>query len=406
MNKVNFQYNGLEYLIECSESEKFKNIVDKLFVVVGEKRKTIYMVYNGVILNEEFSFNQCANNLDKSRKLMNVIVFEMQGPTEVQEKIIKSKYIICPKCHENAFLEIKDLKISIVNCKNGHRTENLNINEFEETQHIDISKIKCDNCQNTKYESENNKFFVCNSCEKNLCSQCIDNHDQTHKIKIYEENQFYCKEHNDLYINYCSKCKKDLCALCKKEHLNHKLISYDKAIQDINITTKDDLKDTLDAFDKLKKILKNLIEQLNKLNANLDKYYEIYNNISSSYSQNKMNYFLMQNINNLKAYNDNFLGNLTEILKDNNMKSKFNSIVNLYTKFKFKKPKNILEVNKKNKKDFNNNNNEVRKENNNNNNINHNIDSIDNKEINKNEIENNEEKKEDNDEEIEEENDY
>ena len=140
MNKVNFQYNGLEYLIECSESEKFKNIVDKLFVVVGEKRKTIYMVYNGVILNEEFSFNQCANNLDKSRKLMNVIVFEMQGPTEVQEKIIKSKYIICPKCHENAILEIKDLKISFVNCKNGHRTENLNINEFEETQHIDIFK--------------------------------------------------------------------------------------------------------------------------------------------------------------------------------------------------------------------------------------------------------------------------
>ena len=79
MNKISFQYNCSEYIIECSENEKFKNIIDKLFVVLGENRRIIYILYNGKIINEEFSFNQCANNYDKSRKLMNVIVFEMEN---------------------------------------------------------------------------------------------------------------------------------------------------------------------------------------------------------------------------------------------------------------------------------------------------------------------------------------
>ena len=366
MNKVNFQYNGVEYIIECSDNEKFKNIVDKLFEVVRENRKTVHILYNGVILNQEFSFNQCANKIDKSRKCMNVIVFEMQSQSEVQEKIIKSKYIICPKCHENAFLKIKDFKISIINCKNGHRTENLDFKDFEETQCIDISKIKCDNCQSTKFEALDNKFFVCNSCEKNLCPRCKDNHDHTHKIKLYEEKQFYCKTHNDLYINYCSKCKKDLCSLCQVEHLNHKLISYSDEIKDLKLSQKDDLKDTLDSFDKLKKIIKNMIDQLNKLNTNLDKYYEIYNDISSNYNQDKMNYYLEKNLITMKTYNDNFLGNISEILIDNNLKSKFRSIINLYSKFEFKKMNNLTEINKKNKEDNAYNINEINEENNSN----------------------------------------
>ena len=394
MNKVNFQYNGVEYIIECSDNEKFKNIVDKLFEVVRENRKTVHILYNGVILNQEFSFNQCANKIDKSRKCMNVIVFEMQSQSEVQEKIIKSKYIICPKCHENAFLKIKDFKISIVNCKNGHRTENLDFKDFEETQCIDISKIKCDNCQSTKFEALDNKFFVCNSCEKKLCPRCKDSHDQTHKIKIYEENHFYCKEHNDLYINYCSKCKKDLCSLCQVEHLNHKLISYSDEIKDLKLSQKDDLKDTLDSFDKLKKIIKNMIDQLNKLNTNLDKYYEIYNDISSNYNQDKMNYYLEKNLITMKTYNDNFLGNISEILVDTNLKSQFRSIINLYSKFEFKKMNNLTEINKKNKEDDDFNINEINEENNSNINLEfneiNNLNNINENDNNENNVNNNE----------------
>ena len=366
MNKISFQYNCSEYIIECSENEKFKNIIDKLFVVLGENRRIIYILYNGKIINEEFSFNQCANNYDKSRKLMNVIVFEMENQNEGKQKIIKSKYIICPKCHENAFLEIKNFKISIINCKNGHRTENLDIKEFENTQKIDISKIKCDYCQNTKFEAIDNKFFVCNSCGKNLCPKCKDKHEQTHKIQIYEEKQFYCIEHNDLLINYCPKCKKDLCSLCKTEHLNHKIIDYSNEIQNVNISKNEDLKDILDSFDKFKNIIKYMIEQLNNLNTNLDKYFEIYNDIFSNYNQNKMNYYLVQNLITMKKFNDNFLGNVSEIIEDNNLKSQFKSIINLYTKFEFKKLKNLKEISQNNKNENNNNINEIKTQNNDN----------------------------------------
>ena len=367
MNKVLFKYNGSEYLIECSENEKFNKIIDKFFERIGENRRMIHILYNGLILNQEFTFNQCANNLDKRSKIMNVIVYEeMKDQSEVKQKIIKSKYIICPKCHENAFLEIKNFKISIINCKNGHRTENLDIKEFEETQRIDISKIRCANCQNTKCEATDNKFFICNSCKKNLCPRCKDNHEQTHKIKIYEENQFYCIEHNDPFISYCVKCKTDLCSFCKTEHLNHKIIDYNNEIQNVIISKNDDLKDTSDSFDKMKKILKYMIEQLEKLNTYLNKYFDLYNDISSNYDQNKMNYYLVQNLITMKKFNDNFLGNISEIIEDNNLKSQFKSIINLYTKFEFKKLKNLTEINKNNKNENNSNINEVNNENNDN----------------------------------------
>ena len=390
MNRVNFQYNCVESIIECSSDEKFKNIIDKLFQILGENRKNVYILYNGIILNQELSFNQCANNLDKSRKYMNVIVFEMQNVEEPQQKVIKSKYIICPKCHENAFFEIKNFQISIFGCKNGHITEKLNIKEFQESQQIDISKIKCDFCQSSKYESIDNKFFVCNSCEKNICPRCKENHDRTHKIKIYEEKQFYCKKHNDIYIYYCPKCKKDLCSLCKNEHSNHGIIKYDDEIQNFNAIKNEDLRDTIDTFDKIKKIIKNVIDQLNKLNTNLDEYYEIYNNLITNYNSDQINYFLVKNIKNMKAYNDNFLGNLSEILQDTNLKSQFKSIINLYTKFEFKKIKHILEDN--NTIEVNSNDNEIRQENNTNNvNINEDNEIIEMNEINENNPENDEE---------------
>ena len=53
---------------------------------------------------------------------------------EIKEKdIIKSKNIICPECKENIKMDIIDYKINIYECKNGHKKENILLNEFEET---------------------------------------------------------------------------------------------------------------------------------------------------------------------------------------------------------------------------------------------------------------------------------
>ena len=83
-----------------------------------------------------------------------------------------------------------------------------------------------------------------------------------------------------------------------------------------------------------------MINQLNQLNKNLNVYFEIYNNIISYFDSSKRNYSLIQNINTMKNYNTNFIGQLTEIIKDNNLKSQFTKIINLQMAIEFKKLKN------------------------------------------------------------------
>ena len=81
-----------------------------------------------------------------------------------------------------------------------------------------------------------------------------------------------------------------------------------------------------------------MIYQLNTFNKNLNTYFEIYDNIISSFSNNKKNFKILVNVKYMKLYNNNFLGNLSEIIKDNNLKSQFN-IISLKTKMGFKRIK-------------------------------------------------------------------
>ena len=42
---------------------------------------------------------------------------------------------------------MNEYKINLYDCKNRHRMNNILLNEFENTQYIDISKIICDECK-------------------------------------------------------------------------------------------------------------------------------------------------------------------------------------------------------------------------------------------------------------------
>ena len=100
---------------------------------------------------------------------MNIIVLDYKET----EKIIiqkKSKNIICPECKRNIRIKINKQKISLYDCRNGHKKDFNTIEELEKTQYIDESKIICDNCKKqNKYNSYENKFFICCNCKINLC---------------------------------------------------------------------------------------------------------------------------------------------------------------------------------------------------------------------------------------------
>ena len=70
--------------------------------------------------------NQINNNDQKNWTRNNNKIKEKQSK-------IESKTIICPTCHEDALINIKDYKITLFNCKNRHINENILLNEFNQT---------------------------------------------------------------------------------------------------------------------------------------------------------------------------------------------------------------------------------------------------------------------------------
>ena len=114
-------------------------------------------------------------------------ILEFDNQTIINNKnIIKSKNVICPRCKESVKMDIKDYKINLKEFKNGHSIENILLNVFEGTQNIDLRIIVCDICNNLdKIKSFYNIFFKCLTCKKNICTLCLSNHDQNHKIINY-----------------------------------------------------------------------------------------------------------------------------------------------------------------------------------------------------------------------------
>ena len=134
-------------------------------------------------------------------------------------------------------MSIVDYKIILYDCKNGHKQNNIFLDEFNNTQLINESKIICSNC-NIKNKSQmcNKKFFKCLTCEQNLCSICVNQHNKEHFSVEYDSRNYLCNKHKDNLISYCKNCKKDLCVYCEDEHENHQKIKFALIIPDVNIT--------------------------------------------------------------------------------------------------------------------------------------------------------------------------
>ena len=238
-----------------------------------EQNANIIYSYDGKVgLNEELTFEEIANLEDKKRNKMNILVYENE-PEIIHKDKIKSKNIICPKCNENIKMDLKDYKINLFDCINGHNIDNILLNEFEETQIVDPDKIICEICQKSKKNiSYDNKFYYCLTCKKNICILCSTNHNKEHKMINYDDKYYICHKHNEKYISYCEECKINLCLLCN-EHKIHKRILFTDIFPDKDnlIKKKDELKYCVELFNKeinaFRKILLNILNDVsNKIN--------------------------------------------------------------------------------------------------------------------------------------------
>ena len=126
MVEVNFNYEGINTNIQCEINDKIKDIINKFLIKINKNENTdLYYLYNGKKINEDLTFYEQANQIDKNRNKMNVIVYNGSEEPNIKKEII-SKDIICLNCKEICLLDIKDYKINFHNCKNKHVNNTLN----------------------------------------------------------------------------------------------------------------------------------------------------------------------------------------------------------------------------------------------------------------------------------------
>ena len=294
MAEVIFNYEGKTIIIQCNINDKMKDIIDKFLIKITNNENNLYYLYNGTITNDNLTFNEQANNIDKDRRKMNIIVVKKEEVIDIIKEII-SKDIICPECKENALMNLDNFRLNFHDCKNNHNINKISFNEFEQTQKMIINKIICDICHiKNKGNSPNNEFYKCNTCNINICQICKNNHDKNHKIIDYDDKNYICQKHNEPFIEYCSTHKKDMCMLCQTEHEGDKIIEFKNMLikKEEMLKSMTDLNELIANFKFKINIIK---EQIDRIANTLDLYYKISNNVINSHDINKRNYYILQN---------------------------------------------------------------------------------------------------------------
>lgn len=330
MAEIEFVYNGVSTMIQCNQDDKFSAILEKLSTKIKIELNSVYFLYSGeLIQNQEKTFTQLANSIDKERKKMNIQINDLEKKGTVESQKIKSKQIICPECHENCLMSVIDYKIRLFDCINEHDIDGIALEVFENTQMIDESKIVCDICQNVnKINTYNKLFYRYNSCEKNICPLCEQKHDNNHNIINYEDKGFICSKHNYQYSLYCKSCKINLCVSCEMEHNSHDIISLGKMIQNKSQLLKK-LEEYKNIKDKFIEGLSNIMKQLEIIKNNIQKIFEISKDIFSN-DQKCINYELLHNLN--ESNLDYCFQYLNKINYDKDINNKFNNIIDIYNK--------------------------------------------------------------------------
>ena len=210
---------------------------------------------------------------------------------------------------------------------------NILLNEFEKTQLIDLSKMKCEVCkENDLSNTFNNKFYKCIKCGINICPLCKSSHDKSHNIINYELINYICQSHNEIFTKYCNKCKKNICLICENEHKGHNNISYGEIMPNDN-KLNEYMKELRKSIDILKNNVGEIKNELNKIIDKVIDNMEIFYNISNdiiNYEIKNRNYEILQNIKEIN--NNNIVEEINEIINDNDIKNKINNIITIYNK--------------------------------------------------------------------------
>ena len=349
-----FIMNETETDVLCLNNDYMKDICSTFLRNFNLKFEQIIFLYKGNKINKNYTFKEQIKKEDKEKNKIIIFCIKINPTSQLKKKgielskdilkqkeKIKPKNIICSECGEMCQIKFNDFKITLYDCKNGHKKENISLEEFNKIQYIDKLKIKCDNCKyyKTEIKNDNKQFYKCLKCNKNLCNACKEAHNKNDNLIEYELQNYICNIHNKKYNSYCNKCKKDLCIICENKHKKeNNLIYYKDIIPNINYENNEiEIK-----FDKFFESISIINEILNKVINKIKIYYKIYSNIIDNLLVNKINYQIINNINEILCYNKKVLNEIDKIIDEVQIDKKIINTINLFNNLTEKnKSKNI-----------------------------------------------------------------
>ena len=323
-NKIIVKINYLNKIteIECEPEEKMGDICDKFTIIKYLYKNSVDLWYNKRIILKNLEIQDYLNFGDKKKNEIEIYA------TPKNSNLIKmSDHIFCPICGESAIVKIKNYKISICECKNDHSINDLNINEFKNTQLINESLIICGKCKDKNKENTyNNIFYVCNTCNLDLCPFCRNDHNKNHRICEYRNRDFICGEHDMTYVSYCKKCKKNLCFSCEEAHNKRDYIKFSNLFNNQNIKNK--FNDFKYFIDKSKEDIKEIFDTMNKVIEKCEIFYKMYKKFYYDLQKKEANYYILKTLN--EFFKNDVSLNLNNFVKSKNYNLKTNLIFQMY----------------------------------------------------------------------------
>ena len=88
-------FNGADLTMQCSPSEKMKDILYRFSVKINKDIKNLYFLYEGIKIDENKTYEEIINREDKDKKQMKLIGYELDNliKQEMQE-YLDNNYII------------------------------------------------------------------------------------------------------------------------------------------------------------------------------------------------------------------------------------------------------------------------------------------------------------------------
>ena len=277
MVDIVFDFNQNKINIQSQLNVLFQVVIDKYLQKSSIAPNSVFFIAHGKQIDSKKTVESQMDIYDKQNKKMLVLVTSSEKDDKNEEKvIIRSKDIICPKCGEPCLFKLRENgRIDLFDCINKHTIKGIKILDFNKSQKINISEIKCDQCKiKNKGNSHNHEFYICLTCKQNLCPLCKSSHNRNHFIINYEQKNYICSKHNEVFIKYCQECSSNICFSCDEKHIKHKTISLVDIKPDLE-SSKKRLEGIKLQIDNLKKEIKEIINKLNGLMEIMNAYYEI-----------------------------------------------------------------------------------------------------------------------------------